>query len=472
MLLNYKKILFLTILIEGFVTLATELLAIRQSIPFVGSGTETISILISTVLLPLAVGYYYGGKVYAQTSKSSKFKSVRKILINNLLLASIIITFGLSYFCLESFFSLLQLNGITNRIIQTSLYGILFLVYPTFLLGQTIPLISNYFNKLKIAHLTGRMLFFSTLGSFLGSVVTTLVLMSTIGVNNTVIVNIGLLVLLILLLQKGLFTYEKLTALSILGIAMVLNSDHILKTFNIVEMSNYNTISIIELPKEEAKILSLNRGYSAKYTKDPKFQFLYVQYINKLFLEQIKGQKKSILIIGAGGFTMGQDDKTNLYTYVDIDKSLKEIAEKHLFGQKLSPNKAFIAEPAESFLRYNTKKYDFIILDAYSNGMNIPFSLVTKEFFELVKKSVADDGIILANIVTMPNLSDKFSIRVDNTFRSVFPNITRQVMGGFMPWAEKPAPANVLYIYYNNQSVASNEVYTNDLNTSYKDQVY
>jgi spermidine synthase len=472
MLLNYKKVLFLTILIEGFVTLATELLAIRQSIPFVGSGTETISILISTVLLPLAIGYYYGGKVYTQSNIGAKFKTVRKILIDNLLLASIIITFGLSYFCLESFFSLLQISGITNRIIQTSLYGILFLIYPTFLLAQTIPLISNYFHKLKISHLTGKMLFFSTLGSFLGSVVTTLVLMSTIGVNNTVIVNVGLLILLILLLQKGIFTYEKLTALSVLGMVMVLNSDHILKTVNVVEMSNYNTVSIIEVPKEAARILSLNRGHSAKYSKDPKFQFLYVQYINKLFLEQIKGQNKSILIIGAGGFTMGQDDTTNLYTYVDIDKSLKEIAEKHLFGQKLSPNKTFIAEPAESFLRYNSKKYDFIVLDAYSNGMNIPSTLITREFFELVKKSVTDDGIILANIVTTPNFRDRFSIKIDNTFRSVFPNITRQVIGGFVPWAEKHAPANVLYIYYNNKSVVSNEIYTNDLNTSYKDQGY
>jgi hypothetical protein len=50
------------ILTEGYILLSSELLAIRLSIPFVGSGTDTISIIIAAVLLPLAFGYYQGGK--------------------------------------------------------------------------------------------------------------------------------------------------------------------------------------------------------------------------------------------------------------------------------------------------------------------------------------------------------------------------------------------------------------------------
>ena len=54
--------LFVVIVLEGYVVLATELLAIRQSIPYVGGGTDTVSIVIAAVLLPLALGYWAGGR--------------------------------------------------------------------------------------------------------------------------------------------------------------------------------------------------------------------------------------------------------------------------------------------------------------------------------------------------------------------------------------------------------------------------
>lgn len=54
--------LFTIIVLEGYVVLSSELLAIRQTIPFAGSGTDTISIIIAAVLMPLAFGYYAAGR--------------------------------------------------------------------------------------------------------------------------------------------------------------------------------------------------------------------------------------------------------------------------------------------------------------------------------------------------------------------------------------------------------------------------
>ena len=45
------------ILAEGYVVLSTELLAIRLLIPFVGNSTETLSIIIAAVLMPLAIAF-------------------------------------------------------------------------------------------------------------------------------------------------------------------------------------------------------------------------------------------------------------------------------------------------------------------------------------------------------------------------------------------------------------------------------
>lgn len=73
--MNKTQLLFLVILIEGYVVLATELLAIRTLIPFIGSGTETISIIISAVLLPLAFGYHVGGNAFKKTYAKAKVKN-------------------------------------------------------------------------------------------------------------------------------------------------------------------------------------------------------------------------------------------------------------------------------------------------------------------------------------------------------------------------------------------------------------
>ena len=65
--------------------------------------------------------------------------------------------------------------------------------------------------------------------------------------------------------------------------------------------------------------------------------YVYIDYINKHFIKPTLNDKKvySILVIGAGGFTLGYDDTKNDYTYIDIDGSLKDIAEDHLLKQKL-----------------------------------------------------------------------------------------------------------------------------------------
>jgi len=70
--MNKIFFLFFIIFLEGYVVLSAELIAIRLTVPFVGSGTDTVSIIIAAVLMPLAVGYYVGGQY-----KKRKNTSVR-----------------------------------------------------------------------------------------------------------------------------------------------------------------------------------------------------------------------------------------------------------------------------------------------------------------------------------------------------------------------------------------------------------
>lgn len=457
------------ILIEGYVVLASELLAIRQLLPFVGSGTETVAIIIAAVLMPLAFGYYVGGKFKPQR-KRKFYLTIRKKLIYNVLNAGIILCIGLSYIFLELFFTALNNLGITHRIAQTTIFSVIFLVYPVFLLGQTVPLISNYFSKEKLSKITGKMLFFSTTGSFLGSIVSTLILMATIGVHNTVIVTLTLLAIVILLLTKKATSINTVYATIIIAITVTLNNDSVMESLNIVENNNYSTIQIVELPKEHARMMRINRSQSSKYSDYFELMFDYIKYVETTFIRPTLSDNsapKSILVIGAGGFTLAIEDTKNHYTFIDIDKSLKHISEEYLLPEAITPNKKFVAQPARAFLNHNTEKFDLIFIDAYTNVHDIPQQLITKEFFAKVKNTLKPGGIVVFNAIVSPRFQTDFSIKLDNTLRTAFPHITRHASQAYNAWSHRPV--NMIYSYVD-QSFYTDEIYTDDLNTYYLDR--
>lgn len=157
---------------------------------------------------------------------------------------------------------------------------------------------------------------------------------------------------------------------------------------------------------------------------------------------------KDILVIGAGGFTIGLKDETNRYTFVDIDGSLKEHAENHFLPAPLGENKIFIAAPARGFLTANNRQYDLIVLDAYQGDTTIPEHLVTQEFFANVRQALKPEGIMVANFISSPVFQSAFSRNLDATLRSIFPFITRQIIGSFHGWDQRETNiANILYFY-------------------------
>ena len=145
---------------------------------------------------------------------------MRRRLTRNLLLSALILSFGLSHPFLAAFFQILE-AGLTHRLIQTAAHAALFLVFPVYLLGQTIPLVAFCSTGASLPRSTGLMLFFSTFGSFLGSIVSTLVLMTFLGVHITVAVTLFLLVLLAGLIGWRTERRNKLVLTPALGLYIV-----------------------------------------------------------------------------------------------------------------------------------------------------------------------------------------------------------------------------------------------------------
>ncbi len=469
---NRTLLLFSVIIIEGYVVLATELLAIRETVPYVGSGTDTVSIIIAAVLMPLAFGYYHGGHFRPYTVRGVHI-GIRRKLIFNVIVSMIILIIGLSYVCLNVFFYTLIGMGLKHRLFLTAAYALIFLVTPVYLLGQTIPLISNYFSKEKLSRITGRILFFSTMGSFMGAVFSTLVLMATVGVHNTVSMNIVLLAVLVILLSKKKMSETVIYTLAIAVAGIFLNSGHVMASFNIVDNNKYNTVVIFQ-DKEGNNHMSLNHMGSSMYNPNNARKHLYIEFFERQLIDPIRNPDKpnDILVIGAGAFTFGLEDKINHYDFVDIDSSLKEIAEDHVLKQKLSENVKFIPMEARAYLMSTDKKYDIIILDAYLGGVTIPEHLVTREFYQQVKDHLKERGIIGANFIASPSFATPFSRHLDNTFRSVFPHVNRHVIldNYFILRDDPQNNENVLYMYRNHPGEKSDEIYTDDRNRIFYDK--
>lgn len=469
--MNKNQLLFLTILLEGYVVLACELIAIRTLIPFVGSGTEVISIVISAVLLPLAAGYHIGGQRFQKAQKTSQRPvSIRKILLRNLLNAMVPLAFGLSYFVQEVFFTALTSAGIMHHIPQAALFCLVFLVYPVFLLAQTIPLLSNYFSNRLLSAITGKMLFFSTLGSFGGSVISTIILMTTIGVHNTLIFTMGLLALLVLLLTRRWWMFDNIIALSLLAAVIAMNSGATLRSINVINNNQYSMVKIFSGDEKDSRFMDINRSVSSKYTPHPEDRFSYLQFIEKNIINPARESSdapKDFLVIGAGGFTLGVDDSKNNYTYVDIDKDLKTLSEKYLLPEPLGKNKRFVPMSARAFLTRDTQQYDFIMIDAYTNIKSVPMEVITREFLEKCKEHLKPQGVLISNLISRPGFEDRFTVRYHNTFRSVFPYFTTQLSHDINPWVKgKILTDNILYIYHHRPEFhEDNAIYTDDLNS-------
>jgi len=116
----------------------------------------------------------------------------------------------------------------------------------------------------------------------------------------------------------------------------------------------------------------------------------------------------SILEIGTGG------GRTAWYlhrflphvrvTSVELDPAVVELSRKY-FGLKDEPNFALEAKDGRLFLAQSKDRYDIIMIDAY-RGPFVPFHLLPKEFYQIVRDHLAEGGVVVQNVASDTMLFD------------------------------------------------------------------
>ena len=398
------------LLLEGFVTISVEILTIRQLLPFFGGSVVITSIIIGVFLLFLALGYWRGG-----AHRQDFFPKLSHNFITSMLWIGI----GLNYGFVGLFFHLTVVRLSLPFIASLVLYLLLVLAPIVYWLGQTIPLTTNLFNQQhRVSHISGRALFLSTLGSFMGALVTSLLLFQYAGVAWTVVVNCLLLFILLLRLrpQSGL----KWSSIAMLIFALyaikLLNVDSENKMFQLT--NNYGNYQVHEVDIN-TRILDINLSSSSMITAKNE-GFAYIEFMRDLLFKQLDIRGKKILIIGAGGFSFtaaGTHD--NQVTYVDIDPEIRQFAEKHFLKQNI--NGQFVGLDARRYLHETAEKFDVIISDVYSNQSTIPSSLLTVDYFRQLASHLQPSGLLLVNVIANPLFDDDYSRRTHRTIGRVFP---------------------------------------------------
>jgi spermidine synthase len=442
----------LIILLEGFVTIAVEMLTIRQLITVVGNSVIITSLIIGIFLLFLALGYYRGG--HYRDNYSS-------ILKRNFVIASLLLGVGLSYTFVQLFFYFLFTQFHLFGLIALTIYLLLITAPLVYLLGQTVPITTNLFRyEHHVGSISGKVLALSTVGSFLGSILSTLVLMNFFGVAWTVYLNFFLVLFLIGLLvklPKDTFLIVGLTVAAIIIYLLNITMEHRL----FVATNNYGDYQInanIYYPptKSIGNLLTINNSASSFLSLDRK-GFPYIEEIKQILFQDLGYRNKDILVLGAGGFSLSAESNyTNRFLYVDIDGSLPQIARQGFID---TINGRFVHDDARTFLRNTTQKFDAIVSDVYSSRYTIPFHLVTQEYFKSVRSVLKPNGIAIFNIIANPMMRNNYSKRIDNTIRSVFKNC----MIFAIPY--RNGPANILYVCPRENNI-DQTIYTDNKNAS------
>lgn len=204
------------------------------------------------------------------------------------------------------------------------------------------------------------------------------------------------------------------------------------KTFNdrvlYEKQSDFHDIKVIE--NEIGRFLHYKDTYQAGFinTQFYKGNLPYINYFTIPYL--INPDIKNILLIGFGTGKIVNDwerlfDNLDSIDVVDIEENIFDIAADY-FEFKKSDSVNFFLQDGLVFLRENNKKYDLIVTDVASDD-GIDDRFLSNDYFKLIKKSLAPNGLFVSNLCSSADLTCKentFFHSILDTYQSHFKQVS------------------------------------------------
>ncbi|MET0279225.1 MAG: fused MFS/spermidine synthase [Pseudorhodoplanes sp.] len=427
-------IVYVVAFVVGTIVMSFEMLGSRYLNPFFGSGIYTWAALISTVLAALCIGYFLGGWL------ADRMPSMA-VLGGTVILGSAYVLLVPAFADRMLEFLLAGIDDVRNGSLVAS-FAILF--FPVTLLGMYSPFAIRLLldDPRHSGRVSGTVYGVNTFGSIVGTLATTFYLIPLMG-SRAITISLGIAGILAgLVLVAASRLTRRAPALLLAGAigccglaiqqaqaedlvdpaareVMIQHKDgqiaHVETTYNDIFVSKEGqelsmafqlkgwdfTQSTIDLKDPDALPIAVARQMT-----------MAVTYPEEL---------KRILMVGLGGGTistyLGRHIPDVSIDTVEIDPGVITAAKKY-FGIKDSPRVRYLDGDGRVFLNRNKQAYDLILCDAFHGGY-IPFHLLTKEFFRLVKKNLTPNGAVAVNI----HDGTKLFVSTIVTMRAEFPSV-------------------------------------------------
>jgi spermidine synthase len=418
-----RSLLYIYVLsfFSGMCIMAIELCASRLVAPYFGTSSFVWTNIIGVIMIALSIGYIIGGKLAD--------RKPRLDILLKLLLAACVFLILLPFVVyavvqwLSSFMA--RFDSSFSFIFLGSLSAIALLFSPPIvILGMTSPfLIRIVAQNDHVGVSAGRIFGISTIGSVAGTFLPVLVLIPAIGTGKTV-----MLFSTVLFIVTGLgFTVKKGALLCVAAIVPFL--------FPLPEArrtpgkiyateSAYQYIEVFDRGPYRFLVYNDAAGFQTVANKRSPLtgRNYYYDYFSLLpFI--FEGTPKNALIIGLGGGIIA-----NQFRYfhpeivvdgVEIDPKVIQVARNYF---ALSPDVGVFNQDGRIFVTLSKRKYDIVIIDAFTQQIYIPFHLATVEFFTKLKDRLSEQGIVAMN-VSASRVDSPLLQSIMNTLRLVFRHV-------------------------------------------------
>ncbi len=397
-----RLLLYTIVFIEGFCSLGAEVIALRRLVPHVGSSIVVTAPTIGFFLLALALGYASGARVAAD---------YRRVVARNFLISAALVGGGLAGLTVDALFAHLP------PVLFAYLVFVAGILCPVaWLLGQTVPILTNLMHAERTGEASGLALYWSTLGSFLGSLSLSLLVMQWFGVSAAVLAcTFGLLAGALLLAERnfkfGLFFLLTVGLAGALNLRPLVTADTAYADYLIAPVDRPGQVEPRAFWVNQSLASLLDSSAPPHYTR-------YIEHLRRILLDDLGFDGRDILVLGAGGFTLSHNEPRNRYTYVDIDPKIKAVAEEHFLRQGVRGE--FIADDARRFVATSERRFDAVVIDVYSSHTAIPSHLVTQEFWADVRRVLKPEGVLLANLILDGKLESPYARNLLATIDSVY----------------------------------------------------
>jgi spermidine synthase len=459
-----RNYLYFTVFASGLTTLALEISASRLLEPYFGTSNLVWASIIGLILLYLTLGYFLGGR---WADRSPFPKTMYTILAWGAFTAGLLPLVSRPILRLASgAFDMLQVPVLFGSFSA----ALLLFIVPVTLLGMISPFAIRLAidNPREAGTVSGRIYAISTLGSFIGTFLPSLLMTPLIGTSDT-FYTFGVFLTLVALI--GLWRIDRwrgalpwawmpvvLAVLAILPAGALKNTaGQIYET-----ESAYNYIQVIE--RDGYRLLRLNEGQGIHSQWHPTRlnyygpweQFLSGPFFNPPLDSRTPygpEQVQRMAIVGLAAGTIARQ-ATAVYGPIpidgfEIDPKIIEVGRTY-FDMNM-PNLNALAQDGRWGLAHSGQRYTVIGVDAYRPPY-IPWHMTTQEFFRIARDHLTEDGVLVINVGRAPTdrrLIDGLASTIQTLFPSVFVVDVPGSFNSVVYATVQPTQALNLYLNFN-----------------------